>query len=226
MKKYKPILILVICSLIPLLFTATIPYILPTKLQIDSLRMNNHLWNQENKLYVIPLEGGSQYTIIVIISSTISGMDIALRIGETPYVINGFSVDSGLSTGERMHFTASKTGDYYIQIKANSGSGLFHIIVESGTTGSATGSNLEFFDVSYLLVLILPSVFIVAVGLVVLRRRASMPERQPTFSIYKRIKKEENDELAKKEDVLICEYCGIEVNKFLKKCPNCHTSLQ
>jgi hypothetical protein len=224
MKKYKPILILIICSLIPLLFTAIIPYVLPTELHLGSLKRHDHSWTGEIKLYVITLEVGSQYTIDVDIDS-FWGMDVSLRIGETPYMIEGFSVDSGSNTGEVMHFTASKTGDYYIQMKVNSGGGFFDISVTSGTVGSATGSNVEFFDVSYLLVLILPSVFILAIGLIILKKRASRPERKPFISVYGRADKPEKEDLVEKEEVMICEYCGREIKKFLKKCPHCNTTL-
>ena len=237
MKKPKPIFILVFCSLIPLLFTATIPYAIPTKLHMNSRINNEHGSTGGFNMYVITLEEGSQYTIDVDTDS-FWGMHIAIRIAETPYMINGFSVDTGSSSGETMHFTALKTGDYYIQLKIHSGRGFFHIEVESGTIGSATGPNVEFFDFLYLLVLILPSVSIVVLGLLIMKRRASYPERihtRNTTNIYKKSKKEEkavlvnkeeNDILAKKEDVMICEYCGSEINKYLKKCPSCHTSLQ
>jgi len=224
MKKYKTILILVICSLIPLLFTATIPYVLPTKLHLNSLKSNDHSWTGEIKLYVITLEAGSQYTIDVD-TDPFWGMDVSLRIGETPYMINGFSVDSGSSSGETMHFTALKTGDYYIQMRTNSGGGFFDISVESGTVGSATGSNVGFFDVSYLLVLILPSVFIFAVWFIILKKRASIPERKPIISVYKRWDKPEKEDLVEKEEVMICEFCRKEIKKSLKKCPHCNTTL-
>lgn len=224
MKKYKPILILVICSLIPLLFTTIIPYVLPTKLHLDSLKSNDHSWTGEIKLYVITLEEGSQYTIDVD-TDPFWGMDVSLRIGETPYMINGFSVDSGSSSGETMHFTALKTGDYYIQMRANSGGGFFDISVDSGTVGSATGPNLEFFDVSYLLVLILPSVFILAIALIILKRRASRPERKTFISVYKRWERPEKEDLVEKEELMICEYCGREIKESLKKCPHCNTTL-
>jgi len=220
MKKPKPIFILVFCSLIPLLFTATIPYAIPTELHMNSRINNEHGSAGGFNMYVITLEEGSQYTIDVDTDS-FWGMHIAIRIAETPYMINGFSVDTGSSSGETMHFTALKTGDYYIQLKIQ-----------------ATGPNVEFFDFLYLLVLILPSVSIVALGLLIMKRQASYPERirtRNTTNIYKKSKKEEkavlvnkeeNDILAKKEDVMICEYCGSEINKYLKKCPSCHTSLQ
>lgn len=124
-----------------------------------------------------------------------------------------------------MHFTASKTGDYYIQLKIYSGGGFFDISVDSGTVGSATGSNVEFFDVLYLLVLILPSVFILAIGLIILKKRASRPERKPFISVYGRADKPEKEDLTEKEEVMICEYCGREIKKFLKKCPHCNTTL-
>lgn len=224
MKKYKSILILVLCSLVPLLFTSTIPFALPTRLDLNSIKSPEHLWGGEQQLYSITLESGTEYTIIV--NSGSWSLDVSIRIGETPYMINGLSVDSSSTYEERMHFTASKSGEYFIQLKVNSGSGFFYILVESGTTGSATGSNVAFFDVSYLLVLVLPSVFILAVGLLIMRKIAARPERKPTINIYRKVKKEENDDLVKKEDVLICEYCGIEISKNLKKCPNCSASLQ
>ena len=141
-------------------------------------------------------------------------------------MINVLSVDSGSTYEERMHFTASKSGEYFIQIKVNSGSGFFYILVESGTTGSATGSNIEFFNVLYLLVLVLPSVFICAVGLLIMRKIAARPERKPLINIYRRIKKEDQDLLDINADVMICEYCGVEINNHLKKCPNCQAILK
>ena len=224
MKKNKHILILVICSIVPLLLTAIIPYVLPTKLHLDSLKSNDHSWTGEIKLYVITLEEGSQYTIDVD-TDPFWGMDVSLRIAETPYLIEGFSVDSGSSSGETMHFTALKTGDYYIQMRTHSGGGFFDISVDSGTVGSATGLNVEFFDVSYLLVLILPSVFILAIGLLILKKRASRPERKPFISVYGRGDKSKKEDLVEKEEVMICEFCGREIKKFLKICPHCDTTL-
>ena len=224
MKKYKSRLILVFCSLIPLLFTSTIPFFAHTRMHVGSSLSNEHGWTGEQKLYVITLESGSDYTIIMF--SGPWNMDVSIRIGETPYMINGLSVDSGSTHGETMHFTPSKSGDYYIQMKVNSGSGFFYIVVESGTTDPATGSNKEFYDLSYLMVLLLPTVFILAVGLLIMRKVAKRPERKPRINIYKRIKKEEQDLLVTNEDVMICESCGVEIDKNLKKCPNCQTALK
>jgi len=80
--------------------------------------------------------------------------------------------------------------------------------------------------VSYLVVLILPSVFILAVGLLIFKRRASRPERKPFINIYRKGYKKNKDSLVTTENVMICEHCGVEINKGLKKCPNCQTSLK
>jgi hypothetical protein len=183
-----------------------------------------HGWTGEQKLYMISLEADSDYTIVV--NSGSWSMDVSIKIGETPYMINGISVDSGSTHEERMHFTTSISGEHFIQLKVNSGSGFYYILVESGTTGSATGSNVIFFDVSYLLVLLLPSVFILVVGLLIFKKKASMPERKPSINIYKKGYKKDKDSLVTNDDLMICEYCGVEINKSHKKCPNCHTPLK
>ncbi len=87
MKKPKPIFILIICSLIPLLFTATIPYAIPTKLHMNSRINNEHGSGGGFIMYVISLEEGSQYTIDVDTDS-FYGMHVSIRIAETPYMIN------------------------------------------------------------------------------------------------------------------------------------------
>jgi hypothetical protein len=183
-----------------------------------------HGWSGEQKLYMITLVADSDYTIVV--NSGSWSMDVSIKIGETPYMINGISVDSSSTHEERMHFTTSISGEHFIQIKVNSGSGFFYILVESGTTGSATGSNVIFFDVSYLLVLLLPSVIILAVGLLIFKKIASKPERKPYINIYKKGYKEDKDSLVTNEDFMICEYCGVEIKNSNKKCPNCHASLK
>lgn len=224
MKKIKPILILIIVSLIPLLFTATIPYAIPAKLYLNTGKSAEHTW-WEPKTYVITLQEGNQYTIDVDVSDFWS-MDISLRIGETPYLIKGFSVDGGGYSGETMHFTATKTGDYYVQVKVNSGSGFFDIRVDSGITSSATGTTADFFDVSYLLVLLLPSLFILAVGLIILKKRPLLRKKKQFISVYKKVENEKKDVRGKKEELMICSYCGSKINKNLKICPQCNTSLE
>ena len=223
MKKYKSRLILVFCSLVPLLFTSTIPFASHTRLDLNSIKSMEHGWTDEQILYAITLESGFEYTIVV--NSGSWSMDVSIKIGETPYMINGFSVDSSSTHEERMHFTASISGEHFIQIKVNSGSGFFYILVESGSTGSATGSNEIFFDVSYLLVLLLPSVFILAMGLLIFKKIAARPEKKPLINIYRRIKEEETDSADSNENFRICEYCGVEIDRNSKKCPNCQASL-
>jgi hypothetical protein len=183
-----------------------------------------HGWTGEQKLYMITLVADSEYTIVV--NSGARDMDVSIKMGETPYMINGISVDSGSTHEERMHFTSSKSGEYYIQIKVNSGSGFFYILVESGTTGSATGSNVPFFDVSYLLVLILPSLFILVLGLLIFKKLASRPEGKPYINIYRKDYWKKKEHSASKEETMICEDCGVEINKNLEKCPNCQVSLK
>ena len=185
----------------------------------------DHNWNWEVKTYIITLAEGSQYTIDVDISD-FWGMDISLRIGETPYMIEGFSVDSRGYTGATMHFTASKTGDYYIQVKINSGSGFYDIIVESGTTDPASGTTDDFFDFLYLLVLVLPSIFILVVGLIILKKRPILRKKGQIISVYNKLEEEKKNLSVKKEELMICSYCGSEINKNLKICPQCNTSLQ
>ncbi|MFX0073912.1 MAG: hypothetical protein ACFE96_00610 [Candidatus Hermodarchaeota archaeon] len=223
MNKRKSILILVICSLVPLLFTTVIPFTTHRRIDIDSSLSNQHGWTGDQKLYVIALESGSEYTIIMF--SGPWDMDVSIRIGETPYMINGVFVDSGSTQGETMHFTPSKSGDHYIQIKVKSGSGFFYFVVESGITDPATGTNEAFLDVSYLLVLILPSVFVIAIGALILKRRASRPEKKPFINIYRKEYWTKKAPSVSKEELVICEHCGVEFPKNIKKCPNCQKSL-
>lgn len=227
MKKYKSRLIFVFCSLMPLLFTSTIPFAVYTRLDVDSSLSNQHSRTGEQKLYVITLEPESEYTIIMF--SGPWSMDVSIRIGETPYMINGASVDSGSTQGETMHFTSSKSGDYYIQIKVNSGSGFFYFVVQSGITDPATGSNETFLDVSYLLVLLLPTIFILvaglAVGILIKKRRAARPERK-FINIYKREYWKKKVSSESKGETMICESCGVEINKNLEECPKCGAILK
>ena len=174
------------------------------------------------------MEAGSEYTITMF--SGAWNMDVSIRVGETPYMINGVSLDSGSTQGEIMHFTASKSGDYYIQMRVKSGSGFFYFVVQSGITDPATGSNEAFLDVSYLLVLLLPTIFILAVGLTVgiliKKRRAARPERKSFTNIYKREYWKKKASSESKGETMICESCGVEINKNLEKCPKCGAILK
>jgi hypothetical protein len=63
-----------------------------------------------------------------------------------------------------MRFTASRTGDYYIQVLSSHG---YNIRVDTGYTNIQTGSLTEFLDASYFLVLILPTFIIILMILTV-----------------------------------------------------------
>ena len=193
----------------------------PKKLSLNTLEIAEHAWSFElPKTYVISLEGGQQYTVYIDVD-TFWDMDLAIKISETPYMITGMEVDVGTYSGETMHFTAPRTGDYYIQIGVNSGSGFFDIGVDSGITSPATGPNVKFFNGSFLIVLILPTIFILLFSLIILllkRKRKSyayVEKSRPTPVIKK----------VEEEKVLFCQYCGNEIATNLKTCPNCQTPL-
>ena len=225
MKKYISILILVSCSLIPLLFTSTIPFVAYRRLDVGSSLSSEHGRTGEQKLIVITLEAGSEYTIIMF--SGPWDMDVSIRIGETPYMINGLSVDSGSTQGETMHFTAPHTGDFYIQVVGSSGSGFFDIGVETGITSPATGPNVEFFNGTYLIILILPPALILLVGLIILllinrRKKSSLIKKPYTASPYRKVEKEEKGE----KEIKFCQYCGNKIDSNVTTCPHCQTSLK
>jgi hypothetical protein len=221
MKKYKSILLIIIISLIPLAFTTTIPYIFPKRLSLNTLEIAEHAWGFElPKKYVIRLEGGQQYTIYIDVD-TFWDMDLAIKISETPYMITGTEVDVSSYSGETMHFTAPRTRDYYIQIGVNSGSGFFDIGVNTGITSPATGPNVEFFNGTYLLVLILPTVLILVFGLIILLLKA----RRKSYDYIKKPRTTTSIKRVEKEGVLFCQYCGNKINADLKRCPNCNTPL-
>jgi hypothetical protein len=159
--------------------------------------------------------------------STFWGLDVVLRIGESPYMLTGYKVDTISYTGETMHFTAPHTGDYYIQVVGSSGSGFFDIGVETGITSPATGSNVEFFNGTYLIILILPPVLILLVGLIILllisrRKKSSLVKKQYTVSPYRKVEIEKKEEKKAK----FCPYCGNEIDSNLVTCPHCQTSLK
>ncbi|MFX1503338.1 MAG: hypothetical protein ACFFDH_20415 [Promethearchaeota archaeon] len=223
MKKSSSIILVAIVSLIPLIFTASIPYVLPQRLFLGTEK-SDHIWRWEtNKIYVIKLQGGSQYTI----NLDTGGWDVDtfLRISDSPYMITGDEVDSGGYGGETMHFTASRTGDYYIRVGANSGSGFFDIEVQTGIILPATGENTTFYG-TYILVLILPSIIIFLVGILILyliRRRKQTPiiEKIPSASDIEKEKRVEFEE----NEAKFCQYCGNRINHFVKICPNCNRDL-
>jgi len=64
------------------------------------------------------------------------------------------------------------------------------------------------------------------VGLLIFKKIAARPERKPTINIYKKGYKGEKDPSAIDDKVMICEFCGVEINDNFKKCPNCKASLK
>jgi len=159
MKRQKKTLILVIIPLIPLLLSTTIPYVLGTKL---SLNKQYYVSNSKKMLFVT-LERENQYTIFADTGLDWSYLNgyykSSLKISETPYMITGYTVKCDDETGEIiMHFIPSKTGDHYIQIINSEYS--FDIIIFSGKLYLETGRTVEFFDATYLSVLIGPSIIL------------------------------------------------------------------
>jgi hypothetical protein len=219
MKKYKSILIIIIVSIIPLAFTTTIPYVFPKRLSLNTLEIAEHAWSFElPKKYVISLEGGQQYTIYIDVD-TFWDMDLAIKISEMPYMITGMEVDVASHSGETMHFTTPRSGDYYIQIGVNSGSGFFDIGVDSGITSPATGQNVEFFNGTYLFVLILPTLLILIFSLIILLMKA----RRKSYAYIKKPGVITPTKKVEKDEVFFCQYCGNEITLNIKTCPNCNT---
>ena len=215
--KRKNILILIIISLIPLIFSTTIPYASAERLSLNTLSSTEHIYSFESKLYVISLQEGNQYTINVLCSD-FWDMDLTIKISDTPYILAGQIVDSNSNTAEIMNFVASTT-DQYIQINSKSGSGFFDIRIDDGITNPATAPLREFSDPLNLLILILPSIIILLVGIgisLILRNRSKYNLSNKSFPSEARQKE--------KEDGYFCQFCGSKIEPFLQTCPNCGSS--
>lgn len=216
--KRKNIIILIIISLIPLIFSTTLPYVLAKRLSLNNLSSIEHIYSFESKLYVISLQEGNLYTINVL-SSGSWDMDITIKISDTPYILAGQTVDEISNNGDIMNFVASRTGDHYIQINSKSGSGFFDIRIDNGITNPATGPLRKFSSSLYLLVLILPSVIILLVGIGI-----SLISRKRSKSIL--IKKSFTSEVRQKEkeEGYFCPFCESKIESFLQICPKCGSS--
>ncbi len=165
MKSYKSILLIITISLIPLLLTATIPWGINTRLELDETEFGDTIGYFPICYYVISLEQGSYYTIRLIDSDE---YDYVIRIGDTPYMIPGKRIDTNGngSTCEITFFQASRTGDHYIQvINKYRAFGSFELRIESGITGTPIGQLEDFISIPYLLVLLLPSSILFLIGL-------------------------------------------------------------
>lgn len=220
---------IVILSLIPLIFSTTLPFASTRRLYLDTLLNGEHTGSMDRKLYVISLQEGNQYTIDVDVSAS-WGMDIVIKISNTPYVLSGDIVDSETYTGDIMNFLASRTGDYFILIRAKSGSGYFDIRVDTGITNPPTAPITKFFGGMYLLVLILPSVIIFLVGMFILliirkKKQSEFVGKKITPQTYYQGKKVEKDVLVEKDEVMFCPICGTKIQSLAKFCSNCGNSI-
>lgn len=216
--KRKNIIILIIISLIPLIFSTTLPYVLAKRLSLNNLSSIEHIYSFESKLYVISLQKGNLYTINAL-SSGSWDMDITIKISDTPYILAGQTVDEISNNGDIMNFVASRTGDHYIQINSKSGSGFFDIRIDNGITNPATGPLRKFSSSLYLLVLILPSVIILLVGIgipLISRKRSKSILIKKSFTSEARQKE--------KEEGYFCPFCGSKIESFLQICPKCGSS--
>jgi len=225
--KRKNILILIILSLIPLIFSTTIPYASAKRLNLNILLSPEHIYSSESIIYVSSMQEGDQYTINVLFSD-FWDMDLTIKISDTPYILAGQMVDSSSNTAEIMHFVASRTGDHYIQINSKSGSGFFDIRIDDGMTNLATGPLQEFSVSTHILVMILPSIIILLIGIgisLILRNRSKYTLINKSFtSDGLQKEREDGKDILKEEEGHFCLFCGSKIEPLLEICPNCGSS--
>ena len=213
--KRNHILILIAISLVPLLFSTTLPYNSAKRLSLNILSYDGHIYSAESRLHVVSFQEGSQYTINVIMSDFWEA-DITIKISDTPYVFAGQIVDENSFDGDIMHYDAMRTGDHYIQISSKSGSGFFDIRVDNGITNLASAPNQEFFGSLYILVLILPSLIIILIGIGVSYFQKNKSTYTLTKKSYKRV-----DQQKEKEEEHFCRFCGSKLELNQQICSNC-----
>lgn len=230
MKKYKFILLVIIISIIPLLFTTTLPYVLHSRLNVNSMKMGEYANGIFHKQYIVSLQRGNIYTITVTPSSN---MNVAIRRSDSPYMMSGYGVDGNTGGSyETMHFFAARGGEIYIQI-VTKGSGYFNIIISTGVeTDPPTGIVNQFYDGTYLLILILPSVAIILIGIIINKLKVKrkkriiiVPRITTTTNPYKEEKKEEKESVIEKKVRNFCQFCGSAIKESLKECTNCNCEI-
>lgn len=216
--KRNHLLMLIGISLVPLLFTTTLPYISANRLSLNILKNTEHIYSGESILYVASLQEGNQYTINVFMSNFWEA-DITIKISDTPYVFVGQIVDENSFVGDVMNYDAIRTGDHYIQISSKSGSGYFDIRIDEGITNPSSAPNQDFLDLLYLLVLILPSVFMILIGIGISLYIKSQSKYTWTKRSYTNQQKQEE-----KEEEDFCRFCGSKIKLNQQICSNCGSS--
>lgn len=147
---------------------------------------------------------GHTYSIVCD-TDTFWGMDVSLYLYQTPFQVSGLKVDSVSNSGEQFHFTAEKTGQYYIKVKG-AFTGFFDFsVTETTVVNSATPENNV--NVGKLLSFIIPFVVILVVtlgiGLIIRMIVNKRPLKRAQEAIEKEVKRAEEGKgpIAKVEEV-------------------------
>jgi len=191
-KKSNKILVLIVLSLSPLLFSSTIPYLVSSRIPLNEIQLEQSTASYVPIRYVVSLQQGEDYTINAFMIVSLPNSELTVKISDTPYSIFGYLVNSGSNSSAVMHFTASRTGEYYIQV---TGSSVFNIRIYTGIINTQTSDTIEFFDVSYLLVLILPTLIFLLIGVILNKNwnyfknklKFEIPIKERLHTIFKNI---------------------------------------
>jgi len=227
--KSKYYIIIAVISIIPLIFSTTLPYAFAKRLDLNTPLTDQHTSRSSPRTFVISLIGGLEYTINVDVLD-LWYMDIKIKISPNPYIVAGQMVDSNSYTGDIMNFIPSRSGNYYILIIAKSGSGFFDIRVDWGITSPATALPTPFYGGIYLLVLILPSSIIFLVGMFILllirkkQKDQTIRKEVYTKTLYQE-KEVEKVALVGQDEVKYCPICGNKIQRFAQFCANCGNSI-
>ncbi|MFX1329717.1 MAG: zinc ribbon domain-containing protein [Promethearchaeota archaeon] len=228
--KSKFFIMVAVISIIPLIFSTTLPYAFAKRLDLNTPLTDQHTSRSSPRTYVITLIGGLEYTINVDVLD-FWYMDIKIKISTNPYIVAGQMVDSNSYTGEIVNFMPSRSGNYYILIIGDSySSGFFDIRVDLGTTSPATAPLTPFYGGIYLLVLILPSSIISLVGMFILllirkKQKDQIIQKEVYTKIHYQEKEVDADALVRQNEVKFCPICGNKIQRFAQFCANCGNSI-
>ena len=228
--KSKFYIIVAVISIIPLIFSLTLPYAFAKRLYLNTPLALQHTSRSSPRTFVIPLIEGLEYTIDVDVDEFYA-MDITIKISPNPYIVAGQMVDSISYTGDIMNFMPSRSGNYYILIIGDSySSGFFDIRVDLGITSPATAPLTPFFGGIYLLVLILPSSIIFLVGMfILLLIRKKQKDQIIRKELYAKTpyqeKKVEKEASVGQDEVKFCPFCGTKIQRSAQFCANCGNSI-